>query len=109
MKAKDSGWYRWQGDTLILSVRVQPKASKDEIIGPCDDGQGGESLRIRITAPPVDGKANAHLIKFLAKSFGVAKSRVCVVAGETGRHKRIHINAPGKLPPYIPPAPEACS
>lgn len=100
-----AGWYRWQGGVLVLTVRVQPKASKDEIIGPCDDGQGGQSLKIRITAPPVDGKANAHLVKFLAKSFGVAKSRVQVAAGETGRNKRICITTPKKLPLGIPPAP----
>ena len=103
MTSGNTGWYRWQGDTLILSVRVQPKASKDELVGPCDDGQGGESLKIRITAPPVDGKANAHLIKFLAKSFAVAKSRVSVVAGETGRSKRLQIIAPAKLPLSILP------
>jgi uncharacterized protein (TIGR00251 family) len=97
------GWYRWQGDTLILSVRIQHKARADEIVGPSDDGQGGENLKIRITAPPVDGKANAHLIKFLAKAFGVAKSRVQVASGETGRNKSIHITAPGKLPLHISP------
>jgi len=97
------GWYRWQGDTLILSVRVQPKASRDEIVGPCDDAQGGQHLKIRITAPPVDGKANVHLIKFLAKTFAVPKSRVQVVSGETGRNKRIHIIAPRKLPAEVPP------
>jgi hypothetical protein len=105
MTTSKAGWYRWQGDTLVLSVRVQPKASSDELVGPCDDGQGGESLKIRITAPPVDGKANAHLIKFLAKSFGVAKSKVQVAAGETGRNKRIHIVTPVKLPLSISPAP----
>ena len=83
---------------LILSVRVQPKASSDEIVGPCADALGGESLKVRITAPPVDGKANAHLVKFLAKAFGVAKSRVNVVAGDAGRQKRVHISAPSKLP-----------
>ena len=103
MSADQASWYRWQGDTLILSVRVQPKASSDELIGPCDDGQGGESLKIRITAPPVDGKANAHLIKFLAKAFGVAKSRVSVLAGETSRNKRLHIIAPTNLPLSISP------
>jgi uncharacterized protein (TIGR00251 family) len=103
MTTKQAGWYRWQGDTLILSVRVQPKASSDQLVGPCDDGQGGESLKIRITAPPVDGKANAHLIKYLAKSFGVAKSKVQLTAGESGRNKRIHIVSPGKLPLQISP------
>ena len=98
MTENPSGWYRWQGETLILSVRVQPKASSDELVGPGDDGQGGKALKIRITAPPVDGKANAHLIQFLAKAFGVAKSQVSVIAGETGRRKRVQINSPGKLP-----------
>ena len=92
------GWYRWEGDLLILSVRVQPKASSDEIVGPAADALGGESLKVRITAPPVDGKANAHLVKFLAKAFGVAKSRVVVVAGDSGRQKRVQISAPAKLP-----------
>jgi len=98
VKAGSADWYRWQDDILILTVRVQPKASADEIVGPCDDGQGGQSLKIRITAPPVDGKANAHLIKFLAKSFGVAKSSVGVISGENGRQKRVQVNSPSKLP-----------
>ena len=82
----------------MLSVRVQPKASSDEIVGPCADGLGGESLKVRITAPPVDGKANAHLVKFLAKVFGVSKSRVNVIAGDSGRQKRVSIIGPTQLP-----------
>jgi uncharacterized protein (TIGR00251 family) len=89
-----AGWYRWEGETLILSIRVQPKASSDEIVGP----QGDDSIKIRITAPPVDGKANQHLIKFLAKAFGVAKSRVTLIKGETGRDKRLAIDAPSRFP-----------
>lgn len=103
MNTSAADGYRWQDDTLILLVRVQPKASGDEVVGFCDDGQGGQHLKIRITAPPVDGKANVHLIKFLAKIFAVPKSRVQVAAGENGRSKRIHIIAPGKLPPIIVP------
>ena len=98
MNADRPAWYRWENGTLILSVRVQPKASRDEIVGPCADALGGESLKVRITAPPVDGKANAHLVKFLARTFGVAKSRVRVVAGDTGRQKRVQINGPTRLP-----------
>jgi hypothetical protein len=79
-------------------VRVQPKASSDEIVGPCANALGGESLKVRITAPPVDGKANAHLVKVLAKAFGVAKSRVSVVAGDSGRQKRVQVNGPTRLP-----------
>jgi uncharacterized protein (TIGR00251 family) len=103
VKPTHTGWYHWQGDTLVLSVWVQPKASRDELIGACDDGQGGECLKVRITAPPLDGQANTQLIKFLAKSFGVAKSCVHVVAGEKGRRKRIQISAPSKLPLNILP------
>lgn len=101
MSAGRPAWYRWEGDLLILSVRVQPKASSDEIVGPCADALGGESLKVRITAPPVDGKANAHLEKFLAKVFGVAKSRVSVVAGDNGRQKRVNIHGPTRLPMSI--------
>lgn len=86
-------WFRWDGDALTLEIRVQPRASRDEIVGP-----HGEQLKVRITAPPVDGKANQHLVRFLAKSFGVAPSAVTLVGGETGRDKRLRIQAPRELP-----------
>ena len=89
-------WYQWQDDDLLLSVRVQPRASCDEIIGPHEN-----ALKIRITAPPVDGKANTHLIRFLAKTFGVPKSRVEIVSGESGRLKRLRIQGPTALPTGI--------
>jgi uncharacterized protein (TIGR00251 family) len=90
---------RWEGRDLILRVRVQPRASKDEVVGL----QGG-SVKIRITAPPIDGKANAHLIRFLATTFGVPKSRIRILSGETGREKRLHIESPSKLPACIRPS-----
>ena len=86
-------WYQWLDDDLLLAVRVQPRASRDEIVGPL-----GEQLKVRITAPPVDGKANAHLCKYLAKAFGVARSAVSLESGETGRDKRLRIRSPQKLP-----------
>lgn len=86
-------WFQWQGDDLILDCRLQPKSSTDEFVGE-HDGQ----LKIKITAPPVDGKANAHLVKFLAKSFGVSQSQVDIERGESGRSKRIRIRAPSKFP-----------
>ncbi|MBA56678.1 MAG: YggU family protein [Pseudomonadales bacterium] len=88
-----ANWYQWQGLDLILDCRLQPKASSDEFVGDL-----GEELKIRITAPPVDGKANAHLTRFLAKSFGVSKSRVVIEKGELGRSKRIRIQSPEKIP-----------
>ena len=88
-----ANWYQWQGMDLILDCRLQPKASSDEIVGDL-----GDELKIRVTAPPVDGKANAHLTRFLAKSFGVSKSQVVIEKGELGRSKRIRIQSPEKIP-----------
>ena len=87
-------FYRWDGDDLILDCHLQPKASKDEFAG-----LQAERLKIRLTAPPVDGKANAQLQAFLAKAFGVAKSQVSLESGTLNRHKRLRIHAPQILPP----------
>ena len=54
-----------------------------------------------ITAPPVDGQANSHLVKFLGKQFRVAKSQVVIEKGELGRHKQIKIINPQQIPPEI--------
>lgn len=89
-------WYRWDGDDLIIDCHLQPKASADEFAG-----LHGERLKIRLTAPPVEGKANAHLQAFLAKAFGVAKSAVLLEAGELNRHKRVRILGPQKLPDLL--------
>lgn len=57
-------------DGLVLRLYIQPKASRDSIVG-----LHGDELKVAITAPPVDGRANAHLTKYLAKQFRVAKSQ----------------------------------
>ncbi|MDX1693534.1 MAG: DUF167 family protein [Ketobacteraceae bacterium] len=88
-----SPYYRWDGDDLILSCRLQPKASSDELVGP-----HGEQFRIRITAPPVDGKANRHLTKFLASEFGVSNRQVVLESGDHGRSKVLRICSPKKIP-----------
>lgn len=85
-----------QADGLLLNLYIQPKASRDQIVG-----THGDELKIAITAPPVDGKANAHLTKFLAKQFKVAKGQVSILKGELGRHKQIHIEAPRQVPDVI--------
>jgi len=85
------------GDTyLTLKLYIQPKASRDKIIG-----LHGEELKVAITAPPVDGKANAHLIKFLSKQFKVAKGNIEIEKGELGRHKQIKVHAPVQIPDTI--------
>jgi len=86
-------WYLWQQGVLTLNLHVQPKASKDEWAG-----LHGDRLKLRIKAPPVDGKANQHLIGFIANEFGVSKSACKLISGESGREKRIAISSPQKLP-----------
>ena len=99
MTTRDAfSWYRWQDEDLLLSLRVQPRASKDEVVGT----EGG-CLKVRITAPPVEGKANEHLRRFLGRVFGVPASRVELIGGGQARNKRLRIRAPSKLPDLIPP------
>lgn len=86
-------FFRWENDTLFLNVKVQPRASSDELAEIL-----GDSLKVRITAPPVDGAANKHLIAFLAKVFKVSKSQITLISGETGRDKRLKIHAPKQWP-----------
>jgi uncharacterized protein (TIGR00251 family) len=84
------------GTNLILDVHVQPRASRDEIVG-----YHGDRLKIRIVAPPVDGKANQHLIAFLASVFRVPKRDVVLLAGESGRDKRLKIVRPACIPDIV--------
>ena len=79
-------WLLADGDGVILRLHIQPGAKKTEIAG-----LHGEALKIRLAAPPVDGKANACLIEFLARQLGVAKSAVELVSGEGSRAKRVRV------------------
>jgi uncharacterized protein (TIGR00251 family) len=72
---------------VIIVVRVTPRSSRDAIEGAAIDG----TLRLRVTAPPVDGAANRSVIKLLAGALSVPKSSITIVSGATGRNKRIHI------------------
>lgn len=83
-------------DDILLRLYIQPKASRDKIIG-----LHGEELKIAITAPPVDGKANTHLTKYLSKQFKVAKGLVKIEKGELGRHKQVRICSPNQIPNEI--------
>jgi len=72
---------------IILKVYLQPKSSKNEIIGPYRDG-----IKVKITAPPVEGKANEALIRFLAKEFGVSPSGIEIIRGHHSREKTLQIS-----------------
>jgi uncharacterized protein len=70
----------------IITVRLQPRARRDEVVG-VRDGK----VVIRVTAPPVDGKANDALCRLIAKKAGVAPSKVSVVRGHTAREKVVRV------------------
>jgi len=81
-------WFQKTSDGVVLNIRVVPRASKTEV-----QGVLGDMLKIRLQAPPVDGKANAALVEFLAETLDIAKSGVVLISGETGRAKRVLIRS----------------
>jgi uncharacterized protein (TIGR00251 family) len=86
-------WLREEPGAIVLSLHVQPGAKRTGIAGLHDN-----ALRIRLAAPPVDGKANAKLRRFLADAFGVPLRNVTLVRGETSRQKMVRIEAPSLRP-----------
>lgn len=92
----DKPYLKKDADDLLLRLILQPKASRDAFVGLL-----GDELKIAITAPPVDGQANKHLIKFLSKQFKVPKSSVIVEKGALNRHKLVRIKKPKKIPDTI--------
>ena len=72
--------------SISFPVRVIPRASRSEIVGEHDG-----AMKIKIAAPPVDGAANAELIKLLASKFNVSKGDIEIIGGETSKNKRIKI------------------
>jgi uncharacterized protein len=69
-----------------LSVRVQPRASRDELAGAWGDG-----VKVRLTAPPVDGAANEALVKFLARTLDIPRNAITIVAGASSRSKIVEL------------------
>jgi uncharacterized protein (TIGR00251 family) len=93
----DTPWRRDDAGAVILALHVQPGARRTEIAGL--RGEGKETrLRIRLAAPPVDGKANAELKRFLADAFDVPLRDVVLVRGETSRQKVVRIERPTRRP-----------
>lgn len=97
-------WYRWEGTDLLLLLHVRPGASQDLI-----DGIHGERLKVRITTPPTGGRANTHLLEFLAGEFGVPRRRVTLLAGTSGSQKRVRIERPTRVPAGLAVAPPGTS
>nr|VFK51260.1 MAG: hypothetical protein BECKTUN1418D_GA0071000_100634 [Candidatus Kentron sp. TUN]VFK52605.1 MAG: hypothetical protein BECKTUN1418F_GA0071002_101033 [Candidatus Kentron sp. TUN]VFK53103.1 MAG: hypothetical protein BECKTUN1418E_GA0071001_101232 [Candidatus Kentron sp. TUN] len=89
-------WFHQEQNTLILEILVQPRASRNEVVG-----IQGNRLKLRIAAAPVDGKGNEQIIKFLAKEFRVPKSSLTVLAGARSRNKRIGVRGPYTAPDWM--------
>jgi uncharacterized protein (TIGR00251 family) len=89
LKAASLPAVRRDGADLLLELRVQPRAATEGFAG-----QFGDRLRVRLRAPPVDGRANEALVGFLAQALGVPKSSVRIERGLTGRDKRVRIRRP---------------
>lgn len=70
-----------------LAIRVTPRGRRNEIVEVLED----QTIKVRLTAPPVEGKANQALIEFLAKVLGISQSKIEIVAGQTGRDKLVSI------------------
>jgi len=83
----------WQttDDGLLITVRLTPNGGRNRLEGIIEDADGRAAIKARVSAPPVDGVANVALIKLLAKSLGVSKSKVRFASGETARIKRLHV------------------
>ena len=79
-------WITQQDGGVLLTLRVVPRAARSEVGAPL-----GDALKIRLQAPPVDGKANAALIEFLAEALGIPRRSVRLVAGTTSRAKRVMV------------------
>ena len=77
-------YFKITGNDIIVKVKIVPGSSKNKIIGVYND-----SLKITITAPPVEGKANKKCIAYLAKYFDVAKSKIEIISGQTSKNKLI--------------------
>jgi uncharacterized protein len=79
-------WYRRNGDVLTLTLHVQPGAKRTDVAG-----LHGEALKIRLAAPPIEGRANEALLKYIAEAFGVPLRQVELKQGGQSRHKVVAI------------------
>ncbi len=84
-------WIRETSKGLLLPVRAVPRASKNEI-----QGVHGDALKVRLQAPPVEGKANLALIRFLSDTLDIPRAQLSIASGETGRNKAVLVTGLSK-------------
>lgn len=80
-----------EADAITFKVHVQPRSSKNRVVG-----LWGDALKIKLTAPPVDGSANAMCLKFLSDLLKVPKSAFHIISGKSGRQKKIRLTIPDR-------------
>jgi uncharacterized protein (TIGR00251 family) len=97
-RGKQAGWYRRSGDTLSLTLHVQPGAKRSEIAG-----LHGDALKIRLAAPPVEGRANEALLKFIANLFAVPLRDTELKQGAQSRHKVVAVTGSSIEPENLLP------
>ena len=90
-------WYSILGDCISLTLHVQPGAKQSAIAG-----LYGDSLKIRLAAPPVEGRANEALLRFIADIFEVPLHNVTLKQGEQSRHKRVEVRGSRINPESLP-------
>jgi uncharacterized protein (TIGR00251 family) len=90
-----ASWRREDGSDLVLTLHVQPGTKRTEI-----QGHYNGALKVRLAAPPVDGKANQELLRFLAEAFGVGLRAVTLEHGQSSRHKIVRVAEPTKRPDW---------
>jgi len=79
-------WHRREGDSVTLTLHIQPGAKRSEVAG-----LHGDALKIRLAAPPVEGRANEALLRFIADSFEVPLRQVELLRGAQSRHKMVKV------------------
>lgn len=89
-------WYRRDGESLSLTLHVQPGAKRTEI-----SGLHGEALKIRLAAPPIEGRANEALLRFIADTFGVPMRQVELKQGGQSRHKVVMVTGSKVAPESV--------
>ncbi len=90
---KSQRWYRWDRSNLVLRVKVRPGSASDDIIDVT-----GDTLRVRLRAPPTNGKANQALLVMLAAAFSVPKRNVTIRHGHGSRIKTVVVAQPLTVP-----------
>ncbi len=90
------GFLKDKGEYLEIAIKVIPNAKKTEAVGVEND-----ALKVRLSALPIEGRANEELIAFFSKNFKIAKSDVDIISGELGRNKRVRVPKNDKLVTFL--------